>query len=97
MAGLTKTQLVRQMAEKNGVTNKQAAAFLESLAHDTGSVRGALGMQVVCERQGRTEEATRFHEVAQRCWRKADPGRLETELAAMRVDFTTRPTGLDPR
>ena len=32
MAGLTKTQLVRQMAEKNGLTNKQAAAFLESLA-----------------------------------------------------------------
>ena len=71
-------------------------AFLESLAHDSGSVRGALGMQVVCERQGRSEEATRFHEVAQRCWRKADPGRLETELNAMRADFTTRPTGLEP-
>ena len=49
-------------------------AFLEALAHDAGSVRGALGMQVVCERQGRTEEATRFAELAQRCWRKADPG-----------------------
>ena len=65
------------------------------LAHDSGSVRGALGMQVLCERQGRTEEATRFHEVAQRCWRKADPGRLETELAAMRIDFTSRSTSTE--
>jgi Tfp pilus assembly protein PilF len=63
-------------------------AFLEALAHDSGSVRGALGMQVVCERQGRTEEATRFAAVAQRCWHKADPGRLDAELAFMRTDFS---------
>ena len=55
-------------------------AFLEALAHDAGSVRGALGMLVVCERQGRSEEATRFAELAQRCWRKADPGLIQTEL-----------------
>ncbi len=30
--GMTKTQLVRLMAEKNELNNKQAAAFLESLA-----------------------------------------------------------------
>jgi DNA-binding protein HU-beta len=30
--GMTKTQLVRAMAEKNELTNKQAAAFLEGLA-----------------------------------------------------------------
>lgn len=30
--GMTKTQLVRHMAEKNEMNNKQAAAFLESLA-----------------------------------------------------------------
>jgi tetratricopeptide (TPR) repeat protein len=59
-------------------------AFLEALAHDAGSVRGALGMQVVCERQGRTEEAIRFAELAQRCWRKADAGRLQTELDDLR-------------
>jgi tetratricopeptide (TPR) repeat protein len=59
-------------------------AFQEALAHDAGSVRGALGMQVVCERQGRAEEATRFAELAQRCWRKADSGRLDAERAAMR-------------
>ena len=59
-------------------------AFLEALAHDAGSVRGALGMQVVCERQGRTEEAHRFAELAQRCWRKADPGLLSAELEFLR-------------
>jgi len=31
-AGMTKTALVRHMAEKIGVTNKQAAAFLTTLA-----------------------------------------------------------------
>jgi len=31
-AGMTKTQLVRHLAEKVGVHNKQAAALLESLA-----------------------------------------------------------------
>jgi tetratricopeptide (TPR) repeat protein len=61
-------------------------AFLEALAHDWGSVRGALGMQVVCERLGRAEEALRFAEVAARCWRRADPGSLQVELADMRGD-----------
>ena len=31
-AGLTKTQLVRHLAEKAAVNNKTAAAFLENLA-----------------------------------------------------------------
>jgi tetratricopeptide (TPR) repeat protein len=47
-------------------------AFLEALAHDSGSVRGALGMQALCQRLGRTEEAQRFGAVAHRCWSKAD-------------------------
>lgn len=59
-------------------------AFLEALAHDAGSVRGALGMFVVCERQGRTEEASRFAALAQRCWHKADPGLLQAELEYLR-------------
>jgi Tfp pilus assembly protein PilF len=59
-------------------------AFLEALAHDAGSVRGALGMLVVCERQGRTEEANRFAELAQRCWRKADVGLIQAELEYLR-------------
>ena len=32
MPGLTKTQLIRQLAEKTELTNKQSAAFLEHLA-----------------------------------------------------------------
>lgn len=59
-------------------------AFLEALAHDAGSVRGALGMQVICERQGRTEEAADFARVADRAWRQADPGVLDRERQAIR-------------
>jgi tetratricopeptide (TPR) repeat protein len=59
-------------------------AFLEALAHDPGSVRAALGMQVLCEQQGRGEEAQRYAALARRVWHKADPGRLEVELAALR-------------
>ena len=59
-------------------------AFLEALAHDSGSARGALGMQVVCERQGRSEEAVRFAELAQRCWRRADAGVVAAELGRLR-------------
>ena len=32
-------------------------AFQEALAHDAGSVRGALGLWALCDRLGRTEEA----------------------------------------
>jgi tetratricopeptide (TPR) repeat protein len=66
-------------------------AFLEALAHDRGSVRGALGMQVVCERQGRTDEAARFAALARRCWARADPGRLEAELAWLRGENEDKP------
>ena len=31
-AGMTKTQLVRLLAEKNEITNKQSAAYLQTLA-----------------------------------------------------------------
>ncbi|MFO0969741.1 MAG: hypothetical protein U0793_29640 [Gemmataceae bacterium] len=64
-------------------------AFLESLAHDTHSVRGALGMSVVCERLGRTEESLRFAELAQRCWKKADPGCIQAELSDLRAPMST--------
>ena len=52
-------------------------AFQEALAHDAGSVRGALGLMALCERLGRTEEAARYAKVAQRCWAKADPADFE--------------------
>ena len=59
-------------------------AFLEALAHDRGSVRAALGLQVLCERQDRAEEAERYAELARRCWRKASPDTFAAELAYMR-------------
>src|SRR5262249_31399738 len=64
-------------------------AFLESLAHDSGSVHGALGMSVVCERLGRTEESLRFADPAQRCWRRADAGCTQIELTALRTPVST--------
>jgi tetratricopeptide (TPR) repeat protein len=64
-------------------------AFLEALAHDHGSVRGALGMQVLCERQGRVEEAQRFAAIARRAWSRAEPHHFEAELAWMRRDRRT--------
>jgi tetratricopeptide (TPR) repeat protein len=65
-------------------------AFHEALAHDPGSVRAALGMQIVCERQGRAEEAERYAALARRCWAKADPGCLQTELAWLRGERVVR-------
>ena len=67
-------------------------AFLEALAHDARSVRGALGMFVVCDRQGRNEEAQRFAELAQRCWRNADSGAIEAELDYFRSQGSAKPT-----
>jgi tetratricopeptide (TPR) repeat protein len=66
-------------------------AFLEALAHDPGSVRAALGLQVLCERLGRTEEAERYRALAGRCWRRADDHCLAAELASLRgSEATTR-------
>ena len=39
---------------------------------------------MVCERQHREEEALRFAELAQRCWRRADPALLQIELQHLR-------------
>ena len=67
--------------------------LLEALAHDPGSVRAALGLQVVCERQGRTEEAARYAELAHRCWRRATPASFAAELASLRSDRGPQKTG----
>ena len=67
-------------------------AFQEALAHDAGSVRGALGLWALCDRQGRIEEAERFLKVAHRCWAKADPKdfeRLKQTFAAKASKFQT--------
>ncbi len=67
-------------------------AFQEALAHDAGSVRGALGLWAMCDRQGRTLEAERYLRLAHRCWAKAEPKdfeRLKQYYAAKAVKFTT--------
>jgi tetratricopeptide (TPR) repeat protein len=81
-------------ALKAGRPDVAEEAFLEALAHDWGSVRGALGMQVVCERQGRTEEAVRFAELAARCWRRADAGSLQIELVDIRGESVGQDSNL---
>jgi tetratricopeptide (TPR) repeat protein len=63
-------------------------AFLEALAHEPSCTRAALGLQVLCERQGRKDEAERYHELARRCWKRADPGALEAELADLRECYS---------
>lgn len=55
-----------------GMAADAEEAFQEALAHDAGSVRGALGMWALCERLGRKDEAARFMKVAERCWARAD-------------------------
>lgn len=64
-------------------------AFLEALAHDPGSVRAALGLQVMCDRLGRTEEASRYSELARRCWRRAELQSFDAELAELRRTETS--------
>ena len=60
-------------------------AFLESLAHDTGSVRAAMGLQILCERQNRSEEARRYVALARKCWSKAAPQHFDAEMNWMRT------------
>ncbi len=78
------------LALQTGKSESAEEAFLEALAHDPGSVHGALGLQVLCERQGRPEEARRYAELAHRAWRKAEVRSLDAELAALRKEFTAK-------
>jgi len=77
-------------ALKTGQDEIAEEALQHALAHDSGSARGALGMQVLCERQGRDEEARRFRDLARRIWEKADPGAVDAELAYLRQPYPAR-------
>ena len=61
-------------------------AFLEALAHDSGSVKAALGMEALCGRLGRADEARKFGALAYRLWTKADPA----DFQSLRADLTGR-------
>jgi hypothetical protein len=71
-------------------------AFQEALAHDAGSVRGALGLWALCERLGRTEEADRYLKLAHRVWAKADPKDFSALQATManRAAKITKPVAV---
>jgi tetratricopeptide (TPR) repeat protein len=71
-------------ALRAGKLDVAEVAFLESLAHDPGSVHGALGMQLVCEKLDRKTEAGRYAELAHKSWGRADAGLLDRELEEMR-------------
>ncbi|MBN9524092.1 hypothetical protein J0H58_37210 [bacterium] len=75
-----------------GDATQAEEAFLEALAHDAGSVRGALGMWALCDRLGRADEATRFLELATQQWSRADPddfNRLKLNLATKAIRVPT--------
>jgi tetratricopeptide (TPR) repeat protein len=55
-----------------GNASDASEAFQEALAHDSGSVRGALGMWALCDKDGRSEEAERYLKLAKKCWCRAD-------------------------
>ncbi|HMO35666.1 MAG TPA: tetratricopeptide repeat protein [Gemmatales bacterium] len=59
-------------------------AFLEAIAHDPGSFRGPLGLQVLCERQGRTEDAKQYQKMAEQAWQHAEVRDFNLELAHAR-------------
>lgn len=67
-----------------------AEAFQEALAHDSGSVRGALGMWAVCDRAGRPDEAARYMKVARRCWERAD----DKDFERLKSDFAEKASKL---
>jgi hypothetical protein len=57
-----------------------------------------LGLQILCERQGRTEEASRYAELAQRCWCRADPRHFAAERAWLRGgELTVKDTKNDEK
>lgn len=57
--------------------------LLEAIAHDTGSVRAALGLQALCERQGRLAEAKKYERLAQKFWKNAELRSFLAEKAAI--------------
>jgi Tetratricopeptide repeat len=77
-------------ALKSGQDKVAEFAFLEALTHESGSARAALGMQILCERQGRDEEARRYRDRARRIWQWSDPGVLDAELSYLREFYPAK-------
>jgi hypothetical protein len=77
-----------------GVAADAEEAFLEALAHDAGSIKGALGLWALCDRLDRIEEAYRYLKLATRIWSMANPSDFEMMKADMakRATRISRPT-----
>jgi tetratricopeptide (TPR) repeat protein len=73
-----------QAALRSGRADVAEEAFLEALAHDSGSARAALGLQALCEQLGRKDEAERYAELAKRYWKHAEVRSFDLELIAAR-------------
>lgn len=84
-------------ALRSGLDDVAEEALLEALAHEPSCVRAALGLQVLCERQGRAEESRRYGELAERCWHKADAGALGAELAGLRELYPVYRASVAPK
>jgi Tfp pilus assembly protein PilF len=67
-----------QGALKAGNHSQSREAFLEALAHDPGSVTAALGLKILSEAEGKTSQAARYGDLANRSWRRADPKDLKS-------------------
>lgn len=58
--------------------------FLEALAHDKGSIIGALGMMSLSEKRGQPKEAEKYLAMARKSWKFASEGQIQTEIALIR-------------
>lgn len=81
-------------ALEGGIASEAEEAMLEALAHDAGSVRAALGLWALCDRLGRSDEASRYMKLAERSWAKADPKDFNAMKAAMAQRATKLPSGV---
>src|SRR5205823_9249519 len=68
-----------ETALRAGKLDEAEQAFLEALAHEHGSIVGALGMQVVEEQRGRASMAHHYAARAAQIWKSADPGALDAQ------------------
>jgi tetratricopeptide (TPR) repeat protein len=73
-----------EAALRAGRLEEAEEAFHEALAHEHGSILGALGMQVVSEVRNRPELVEHYAARARRIWKDADAGALERQLARLR-------------
>jgi tetratricopeptide (TPR) repeat protein len=66
-------------------------AFHEALAHEHGSIVGALGMQVVWEQRGRSDMSRHYAARAAAIWKDADTGSLDRQLNRLRALTEEKP------